>query len=170
MIIPLKKSVRDRKFDQKIPIVIPARAGPSLKCSKLLWMMVAINPCASDRLSSAPLSFGSRIYAREVLTNLLISGHRTAIKRNLRPSVLMLSIISTTRNKLCTMHTPRIVGAATLSFGGCTEAQLKAKGRWSSDMHCLHLFPSLPPAGMEPYPPDGIGGCHSVSRERRQFM
>ena len=31
--------------------------------------------------------------------------------------------------KLCTMHTPRIVGATTLFYGGCTEAQLKAKGR-----------------------------------------
>ena len=55
MMIPLKKSVRDRKFDQKIPIAIPARAGPFLKCAELLWMMVALSPCASDRLSSTPL-------------------------------------------------------------------------------------------------------------------
>ena len=55
MIIPLKKSVRDRKFDQKVPIVTPARAGPFLKCAELLWVMVALSPCASDRLSSPPL-------------------------------------------------------------------------------------------------------------------
>jgi hypothetical protein len=55
MMILLKKSVRDRKFDQKTPIAIPARAGPFLKCAELLWMMVALNPCASDRLSSTPL-------------------------------------------------------------------------------------------------------------------
>ena len=40
--------------------------------------------------------------------------------------------------KLYTMHTPRIVGATTLFFGGCTEAQLKAKGRWSSDIAFIY--------------------------------
>ena len=55
MIIPLKKPVRDRKFDQKIPIVIPARAGPFLKCAELLWLMVALVPCPSNRLPSTPL-------------------------------------------------------------------------------------------------------------------
>ena len=32
------------------------------------------------------------------------------------------------------MHTPRIVGATTHFYGGCTETRLKAKGRWSSDI------------------------------------
>ena len=40
--------------------------------------------------------------------------------------------------KLHTMHTPRIVGATTLFFGGCTEAQLKAKGRWSGDIAYIY--------------------------------
>ena len=50
MIIPLKKSVRDRKFYQKTPIVIPARADPFLQCAELLWMIVPLNPCASDEV------------------------------------------------------------------------------------------------------------------------
>ena len=55
MIIPLKKSVRDRKFDQKVPIVIPSCAGPYMKCTELLWLMSALIPCKADRLSSTPL-------------------------------------------------------------------------------------------------------------------
>ena len=41
------------------------------------------------------------------------------------------------------MHTPRIVGATTLFAGGCTEAELKAKGRWSSDIAFIYarVFP-----------------------------
>ena len=48
MIIPPKKPVRDRKFDQKVPIAIPACAGPFLKCAELLWLMVALIPCKAD--------------------------------------------------------------------------------------------------------------------------
>ena len=40
--------------------------------------------------------------------------------------------------KLYTLHTPRIVGATTLFAAGCTEAELKAKGRWSSDIAYIY--------------------------------
>ena len=63
MIIPLKKSVRDRKFDQKIPIVIPARAGPFLKCPELLWVIVALNPCAQPRRRTCRSPYHPRIYS-----------------------------------------------------------------------------------------------------------
>ena len=46
MLIPLKKAVRDRKFGVKVPIVIPFDAGPFLRATELLWIMVMINPCA----------------------------------------------------------------------------------------------------------------------------
>ena len=55
MIIPLKKSVRDRKFGRKIPIVIPARAGPHLKAAELLWLVCALIPCPRDKAKSTPM-------------------------------------------------------------------------------------------------------------------
>jgi hypothetical protein len=40
-IYPLKQSVRARKAGQKVPIAIPANAGPYLMTAELLWLMVA---------------------------------------------------------------------------------------------------------------------------------
>ena len=40
-IYPLKQSARARKAGQKIPIVIPATAGPYLMAAERLWLMVA---------------------------------------------------------------------------------------------------------------------------------
>ena len=39
-IYPLKQSVRARKAGKKIPIAIPANAGPYLMTAELLWLMV----------------------------------------------------------------------------------------------------------------------------------
>ena len=55
MLILLKKAVRDRKFGVKVPIVIPFVAGPFLRATELLWIMVMINPCAKSALKSTPL-------------------------------------------------------------------------------------------------------------------
>ena len=43
-IYPLKQSVRARKAGQKVPIAIPANAGPYLMTLELLWLMVAADP------------------------------------------------------------------------------------------------------------------------------
>ena len=43
-IYPLKQSVRANKAGPKIPIAIPANAGPYLMTAELLWLMVAADP------------------------------------------------------------------------------------------------------------------------------
>ena len=43
-IYPLEQSVRVRKAGKKIPIVIPANAGPFLVTAELLWLLVAVDP------------------------------------------------------------------------------------------------------------------------------
>ena len=40
--------MRARKAGQKIPIVIPANAGPYLMTAELLWLMVAADPTVGD--------------------------------------------------------------------------------------------------------------------------
>ena len=135
MIIPLKKSVRDRKFDQKVPIVIPSCAGPFLKCAELLWLMSALIPCKADRLSSTPLFLrvkNLRAGSSNQCTHKWTQDRYQAKLAALGPEW------NIENPKLYTMHTPRIVGATTLFFGGCTEAQLKAKGRWSSDIAFIY--------------------------------
>ena len=135
MIIPLKKSVRDRKFDQKIPIVIPARAGPFLKCAELLWLMAAFIPCPSDRLSATPLFLRVKNLRAGSFNQCT---HKWTQDRYQAKLASLGSEWNIQNPKLYTMHTPRIVGATTLFFGGCTEAQLKAKGRWSSDIAFIY--------------------------------
>ena len=135
IIIPMKKSVRDRKFDLKVPIAIPARAGPFLKCAELLWMMKALNPCVSDRLSSTPL------FLR--LKNLRAGSfnqctHKWTEDRYQAKRAFLGTAYNIHNPKLYTMHTPHIAGATTLFYGDCTEAQLKAKGRWSSDIAFIY--------------------------------
>ena len=43
-IYPLKQSVRACKAGQKVPIAIPANAGPHSVTAELLWLMVAADP------------------------------------------------------------------------------------------------------------------------------
>ena len=43
-VYPLKQSARARKAGKKIPIAIPASAGPYLMAAELLWLMVAAGP------------------------------------------------------------------------------------------------------------------------------
>ena len=136
MIIPLKKPVRDRKFDQKIPIVIPARAGPFLKCAELLWLMVALVPCPSNRLSSTPLFLLRMKNLRAGSVNQCT--HKWTQDRYQAKLAGLDSVWNIQNPKLYTMYTPRIMGATTLFYGGCTEAQLKAKGRWSSDIAFIY--------------------------------
>ena len=135
MIIPLKKSVRDRKFDQKVPIVIPSCAGPFMKCTELLWLMSALIPCKADRLSSTPLFLRVK-NLRAGSSNQCT--HKWTQDRYQAKLAALSSEWNIENPKLYTMHTPRIVGATTLFFAGCTEAQLKAKGRWSSDIAFIY--------------------------------
>ena len=37
------------------------------------------------------------------------------------------------------LHTPRIIGATTLCLGGATEMDLRAMGRWSSDVMYIYV-------------------------------
>ena len=47
-IYPLKQSARARKAGKKIPIAIPANAGPYLMAAELLWLMVAADPTVGN--------------------------------------------------------------------------------------------------------------------------
>ena len=51
-IYPLKQSVRARKAGNKIPIVIPANAGPFLVTAELLWLLVACDPTVGNPAQS----------------------------------------------------------------------------------------------------------------------
>ena len=113
MIIPLKKSVRDRKFDQKIPIVIPARAGPFLKCAELLWLMVALVPCRSDRLSSTPLFLRMKNLRADSFNQCT---HKWTQDRYQAKLASLDQAWNIQNPKLYTMYTPRIVGATTLFY------------------------------------------------------
>ena len=47
-IYPLKQSVRARRAGKKIPIGIPANAGPFLMTAELLWLLVAVDPTVGN--------------------------------------------------------------------------------------------------------------------------
>ena len=40
--------MRARKAGQKVPIIIPANAGPYVMTAELLWLMVAADPTVGD--------------------------------------------------------------------------------------------------------------------------
>ena len=135
VLIPLKKAVRDRKFGVKVPIIIPFDAGPFLKATELLWIMVMTNPCAKSALKSTPLF--QRLGHRRAGSSNQVT-HDWVVKRYQTKLASLGTDWGIVNPKLYTMHTPRIVGATTLFAAGCTEAQLKAKGRWSSDIAFIY--------------------------------
>ena len=51
---PLKQSVRARKARDKLPIVIPANAGPYLMTAELLWPLLAVGPVVGNP-AAAPM-------------------------------------------------------------------------------------------------------------------
>ena len=135
MLIPLKKAVQDREFGRKVPITIPFDAGPFLKATELLWIMVMTNPCAESALKSTPLF--QRLGHRRAGSSNQVT-HDTVVKRHQANLAVLGPNWGVLNSKLYTMHTPRIVGATTLLAAGCTEAQLKAKGRWSSGIAYIY--------------------------------
>ena len=137
MLIPLKKAIRDRKFGRKVPIITPFDAGPFLKATELLWIMVMTNPCAESALKSTPLF--QRLGHRRAAGSSNQVTHDWVVKRYQAKLAVLDPDWGVLNSKLYTIHTPRVVGATTLFAAGCTEAQLKAKGRWSSDIAYIYV-------------------------------
>ena len=134
-IYPLKQSVRARKAGKKIPIVIPANAGPYLMTAELLWLLIAADPTIGNptvmpmfRKASKLSVSKSRHHPRgegQVTHDWLLKQYRRKLSENgMEPAKV----------KLVKLHSPRIIGATTLFASGKSDMHLKAKGRWAGDV------------------------------------
>ena len=121
-IFPLKQFVRARKADKKIPIVIPANAGPYLMAAELLWLMVAADPTVGNptvmpmfRKASKLSISKSRNHPRgdgQVTHDWLLKQYRRKLSENgMDPAKV----------KLFKLHSPRIIGATTLFASGKSD-------------------------------------------------
>ena len=138
-IYPLKQSVRARKAGKKIPIVIPANAGPYLMAAELLWLMVAADPTVGNptvmpmfrKASKLPVS-KSRNHPRgdgQVTHDWLLKQYRRKLSENgMDPAKVTLF----------KLHSPRIIGATTLFASGKSDMHLKSKGRWAGDIAFIY--------------------------------
>ena len=138
-IYPLKQSVRARKAGKKIPIVIPANAGPYLMAAELLWLMVAADPTVGNptvmpmfRKASKLSVSKSRNHPRgdgQVTHDWLLKQYRRKLSENgMDPAKVTLF----------KLHSPRIIGATTLFASGKSDMHLKSKGRWAGDIAFIY--------------------------------
>ena len=97
--------------------------------------MVMVNPCANARQKSTPLFHRLSNHRADSFNQVTHKWVQDRYQRKLAGLDARWRILDP---KLYTMHSPRIVGATTLFAAGCTEAELKAKGRWSSDIAFIY--------------------------------
>ena len=133
-IFPLKQSVRARKAGKKVPIVIPANAGPYLMTAELLWLLLATDPTEGNPSQTPLFRKAAHLSSTKARDNPRGNGQVTAswlIKRYRRK--LTEQRMDPARVPLFKLHSPRIIGATTLfASGKVTDMHMKAKGRWSS--------------------------------------
>ena len=139
-IYPLKQSVRARKAGQKIPIVIPANAGPYLMTAELLWLMVAADPTVGDGKQMPMFRKASKLAVAKARSNPRGDGqvtHDWLLKQYRRK--LSENGMDPAKVPLFKLHSPRIIGATTMfASGKVTDMHLKGKGRWSSDIAYIY--------------------------------
>jgi len=137
---PLKQSVRARKAGQKIPIVIPANAGPYLMTAELLWLMVAADPAVGDGRQMPVFRKASKLAVMKARSNPRGDGqvaHAWLLKQYRRK--LSENGMDPAKAPLFKLHSPRIVGATMMfASGKVTDMHMKAKGRWSGDVAYIY--------------------------------
>ena len=135
-IYPLKQSVRARKAGQKVPIAIPANAGPYLMTAELLWLMVAADPTVGDGKQMPMFRKASKLAVTKARSNPRGDGQVTHdwLLKQYRHK-LPENGMDPAKAPLFKLHSPRIIGATTmLASGKVTDMHLKGKGRWSGDI------------------------------------
>ena len=134
-IYPLKQSVRARKAGKKIPIVIPANAGPYLMTAELLWLLIAADPTIGNPTVMPMFRKASKLSVMKSRHNPRGEGqvtHDWLLKQYRRK--LTEAGMDPAKVKLVKLHSPRIIGATTLFASGKSDMHLKAKGRWAGDI------------------------------------
>ena len=139
-IYPLKQSVRARKAGQKVPIVIPANAGPFLMTAELLWLMVAADPTVGNGKQMPMFRKASKLAVAKARSNPRGDGqvtHDWLLKQYRRK--LSENGMDPAKVPLFKLHSPRIIGATTMfASGEVTDMHLKGKGRWSGDIAYIY--------------------------------
>ena len=116
-IYPLKQSVRARKAGQKIPIVIPANAGPYLMAAKLLCLMVAADSTVRNAKEMSMFRKASQLPIRRSRNHPRGNGqvnHYWLLKQYRRK--LSGNGIDPDKAILLKLHSPRIIGTTALRF------------------------------------------------------
>ena len=139
-IYPLKQSARARKAGRKIPIVIPANAGPYLMAAELLWLMVAADPTVGNPTEmpmfrkasqlAVPRSWNQPRGNGQVTHDWLLKQYRRKLSENgMDPAKVTMF----------ELHSPRIIGATTLfASAKVTDMHMKSKGRWAGDIAYIY--------------------------------
>ena len=139
-IYPLKQSVRARKAGQKVPIVIPANAGPYMMTAELLWLMVAADPTVGNGSAMPMFRKASKLAVSKARSNPRGDGqvtHDWLLKQYRRK--LSANGMEPAKVPLFKLHSPRIIGATTMfASGKVSDMHLKAKGRWSGDIAYIY--------------------------------
>ena len=118
-IYPLKQSVRARKAGQKIPIVIPANAGPLFMTAELLWLMIASDPTVGHPGQMPMFRKASHLAVlrtsgdpkgnAQVTHDWLLKRYRLKLLEN---------GMSPEKVPLFKLHSPRIIGSTTMFASG----------------------------------------------------
>ena len=139
-IYPLKQSVRARKAGHKLPIVIPANAGPYLMTAELLWLLLAVDPTAGDPTTLPMFRKASKLAVTKSRHNPRGDGQVTHnwLLKQYRHKLARSGLIDQARVILFKLHSPRIIGATTMFASGCTDFHMKAKGRWAGDIAYIY--------------------------------
>ena len=139
-IYPLKQSVRARKAGHKLPIVIPANAGPYLMTAELLWLLLAVDPTVGDPTTSPMFRKASKLAVTKSRHNPRGDGQVTHnwLLKQYRHKLARSGLIDQARVILFKLHSPRIIGATTMFASGCTDFHMKAKGRWAGDIAYIY--------------------------------
>ena len=132
--------MRARKAGQKIPIAIPANAGPYLMTAELLWLMVAADPTVGDGKQTPMFRKASKLAVAKARSNPRGDGqvtHDWLLKQYRRK--LSENGMDPAKVPLFKLHSPRIIGATTmLASGKVTDMHLNGKCRWSGDIAYIY--------------------------------
>ena len=111
-IFPLKQSVRARKAGRKIPICIPAQAGPLLMTAELLWLMLAVSPTVENPAEMPLFSKSPSLAILKSRSNPRGNGQVTSawLLKAYRAK-LLIARMDPAKVRLVKLHSPRIIGA-----------------------------------------------------------